>query len=339
MANEPPLESLPAHLIPADLVALAAECLPQTNLFNMLHLVENVFLNGFAHQGCKASHGFIHADRAGRISLATLAGALGARPCHKFASDLVRLELLFMEPGTGYPVRGPAYSVNFSDGEAVVSRTQRPDTLTRSHIRTRGSSRQPAERGRGRSPRSRSASASSAPSRGRRHRLDRSVSSDSWVPDYGRAQSPEAPDDLYWPNEGDFICLQDKDGGNQVPTVLAPADNYEAGALHFTFEAQAAAQEFALANLPRIRWFTSMEGGTQCEAVWRSLQLAGPPWNSTPCTLALCNLPAETPSQWKTYYGVGVGEDQASPRARRPLGTDRIVQLQDSMEHSPGGSG
>ncbi len=76
---------------------------------------------------------YIHADRAGRISAATVAGAIGARPMSHFRDDLVRLDILDGQPGA-HTARIAAYSVTYSDSEAVISRTARPVTLSRPRI-------------------------------------------------------------------------------------------------------------------------------------------------------------------------------------------------------------
>ena len=62
-------------------------------LADILHLVESGFLHGFAHQDRLTHHGYIHPDRAQRVSAATLAGALGAA----LRTDLGCLELFSME--------------------------------------------------------------------------------------------------------------------------------------------------------------------------------------------------------------------------------------------------
>ena len=80
MSDDEVLQSLPAAIVPADLQNTPASSMPDSTLGETLHLVERIFLHGYGDPESLTIHGYIHADRAGRISMATLAGALGARP-------------------------------------------------------------------------------------------------------------------------------------------------------------------------------------------------------------------------------------------------------------------
>jgi hypothetical protein len=292
----------PATMVPGDLASTPATSMvaTKTSLEGMLNLIERIFVYGFCHADSLAIHGCIHQDRAGRIPIAAIAGAVGARPIKNFQEDLNRLDLLQDNDAKSEKIRLPAFTVVYSDNEAVVSRTARPENPIASEKLRHGRC----------SSRECSPGASSASSR---------HSDTSRAPLWSRENSP-ASQDVYWPSRGDVICICSKEG-TQVPCIRCPEDPNDPCQEHFSVSQQRETMQYAQRHFSAPWSGTNLDGRTlgpdgqpqPCAAVSKALQSTGHPWNSTPCTLMLHDMPgvdAHGNDVVTRVYGIGVSNDK-----------------------------